>query len=119
MLAANTGTNATFGNLQPEAMAVNSNLNGAELESVKQELMTCHEQVQRTSEKVLKIPGVSAFVGANESLANYFKKTESGSQFVTLRLTGTFEVITHLQRQLQQRVQECNQMSQEFKTMES
>lgn len=85
-----------------------------------------HESIAKLAEGLLKLPGVGQFVGSSEQLATHFKKhqipqnnsTSSATYYATQKLKGTSEVIVHICKQLQARVQECNQMTQEFKRME-
>ena len=81
------------------------------------------------AETLLKLPGVGQFVSSNEQLSTHFKKqaqaagqannsTSSATYYAAQKLKGTQEVIVHICKQLQARVQECNQMTQEFKRME-
>jgi len=83
--------------------------------------------VARLAEHLFKLPGVGQFVSSNDQLATHFKKhalpqgtssTSSATYYATQKLKGTSEVIMHICKQLQSRVQECNQMTQEFKRME-
>ena len=120
------GNNATFGNMANEAIQSQQHL--AEIEKSRKELTGLHESVARLAETLLKMPGVGQFVGSNDQLATHFKKhpipdgpnmsTSSATYYANQKLRGTSEVIVHICKQLQARVQECNQMTQEFKRME-
>ena len=94
-------------------------------DKLKKELHSLQESSSRLTDHLLKLPGVSGFVSANESLSTHFKKPAAGTPsstsatyYANQKLQGCMEVITQISRQLQSRIQECNQMSQEFKHME-
>ena len=94
-------------------------------EKLKKELHSLQESSSRLTDHLLKLPGVSGFVSANETLSTHFKKPAAGTPsstsatyYANQKLQGCMEVITQISRQLQSRIQECNQMSQEFKHME-
>ena len=70
-------------------------------DKLKKELHSLQESSSRLTDHLLKLPGVSGFVSANESLSTHFKKPAAGTPsstsatyYANQKLQGCMEVIT-------------------------
>ena len=70
-------------------------------EKLKKELHSLQESSSRLTDHLLKLPGVSGFVAANETLSTHFKKPAAGTPsstsatyYANQKLQGCMEVIT-------------------------